>query len=112
MTGLSRTSFDPITDDAHLEQSIGDILSTPLGTRVLNRGYGSNLPNRLDAPMNGETIIDIVMDTAEALAAWEPRFMLERVEVTDAIAGRFELLLSGQTDHGAIQVAAQVGAAP
>jgi phage baseplate assembly protein W len=36
----------------HLGQSIGDILSTPIGTRLGRRDYGSLVPQQLDQPNN------------------------------------------------------------
>ena len=68
----------------HLKQSINDILTTPLGTRVMRREYGSRLFELIDAPINSSTIIDIVSATADALAKWEPRIIVERVEIDDA----------------------------
>ncbi len=44
-TGRNLTGLD------HLHQSIADILSTPIGTRVMRRDYGSRLPELIDAPM-------------------------------------------------------------
>ncbi|PTE15917.1 GPW/gp25 family protein [Pseudogemmobacter blasticus] len=106
MTGLSRTTARLIGFDAHLAQSINDILSTPKGSRVLRRDYGSRLPDLIDAPMNGETAIDVFAETAEALEKWEPRLRLRRVEITAAAAGRMSLLLTADvTDtEAAIEV--------
>ena len=106
MTGLSRSTARLIGFDAHLAQSINDILSTPKGSRVLRRDYGSRLPDLIDAPMNGETAIDVFAETAEALEKWEPRLRLRRVEITSAAAGRMSLLLTADvTDtEAAIEV--------
>ncbi len=96
MTGLSRTTARIIDLDAHLSQSIADILTTPMGTRVMRRDYGSDLPLLIDAPMNGETMIDLFAATADALDRWEPRFTLRRVQVPDATAGgKLSLYLTG-----------------
>lgn len=108
MTGLSRSTLQPIDFDAHLAQSINDILSTPKGTRVMRRDYGSDLPRLIDAPMNGETLVDLFMATAEALDAWEPRFRLIRVEVPAASAGVLELTLTGEVDGQSVELTAGV----
>jgi phage baseplate assembly protein W len=79
----------------HLRQSITDILTTPLGSRVMRRDYGSRLPELVDAPMNAETIVDIYAATADALQQWEPRIQVTKVTVTSAVAGAIELALSG-----------------
>jgi uncharacterized protein len=96
LTGLSRTTARIIDLDAHLSQSIADILTTPIGTRVMRRDYGSDLPLLIDAPMNGETMIDLFAATADALDRWEPRFTLRRVQASDASAGgTLSLTLTG-----------------
>lgn len=108
MSGLSRQTAQTIDDADHLSQSIMDILSTRIGTRVMRRDYGSDLPSIIDQPMNGETMVDLFQATAEALDKWEPRFKLTRVEIPAAVAGNVSLLLTGDTNYAAIQIAATV----
>lgn len=102
MIGMSRQSGQVIAFEEHLAQSIADILTTPTGTRVMRRDYGSDLPQLIDAPINGETIVDFYQAIAEALDKWEPRFKLTRIEVEAASAGKLQLLLTGSTDDGVI----------
>ena len=78
------------------KHKINDILTTPKGSRVLRRDYGSRLPDLIDAPMNGETLVDVFAETAEALDLWEPRLKLRRVQVTKAASGQMTILLSGE----------------
>lgn len=108
MMGLSRTTAQAIGFDAHLAQSIADILSTPKGSRVMRRDYGSDLPQLIDAPMNGETVVDLFMATAEAIDAWEPRLKLSRIEITSAEPGRAELVLTGEVQGRPVEVKAEV----
>jgi phage baseplate assembly protein W len=96
MSGLSATTARLLPEEQHLVQSINDILSTPLGSRVMRRDYGSDLPRLIDAPLNGETLVDLYAATAEAIDRWEPRFDLRRVEVADAVAGKLSLTLTGE----------------
>lgn len=110
MTGLSRTTAEVLSADDHLAQSIHDILTTPKNTRVMRRDYGSDLPLLIDAPMNGETLIDLYAATAEALARWEPRFRLRRVEVPEAVAGKLTLILTGEVGSLATVLQMQVAA--
>lgn len=102
MIGSSRTTFQQIDAQTRLAQSIGDILSTPKGTRVMRRSYGSDLPLMIDQPMNAETMIDLFAATAEAIDLWEPEFKLRRVEIAAARAGFVELRLTG--DDGVVDV--------
>lgn len=111
MSGMARHTGKVIGDEAHLAQSIADILTTPVGTRVMRRDYGSRLPELVDAPMNGETLIDVFAATADALDRWEPRLVLTRVEVTTAAAGQLEMRLEGRTQFGDVSFETAVGTA-
>lgn len=106
MSGLSRSTARVLGDEAHLAQSVNDILSTPKGSRVLRRDYGSRLPDLIDAPLNGETLVDVFAETAGALDQWEPRLRLRRVEVREAAAGRITLLLTGDAVTLSVEVTA------
>lgn len=79
MRGTDAMTGKPLSGVAHLRQSIRDILTTPLGSRVMRREYGSRLFDLVDAPLNDATIIDIFAATAEALLRWEPRLQVQRV---------------------------------
>lgn len=102
MTGMDAVTGAPISGDAHLAQSVGDILNTPIGTRVMRRGYGSDLPDLVDAPVNALTRLRLFAATAVAIARWEPRLQLTRVGVAGADAtGALALAIEGQrTDAG------------
>ena len=94
MSGLKSTTGEPVSGLEHLSQSIRIILSTPLGTRVMRRDFGSRLPDLVDAPANAATILDIRAATAEAILRWEPRFEPEQIDVTLGV-GRVEIEMSG-----------------
>lgn len=79
----------------HLRQSITDILTTPVGSRVMRREYGSRLYRLVDAPINRSTLLQIYAATAEALRRWEPRFQLTQVRAQSAEPGRVILELTG-----------------
>ena len=95
MKGMNATTGKPLDGIAHLRQSIIDILTTPIGSRIMRRDYGSRLFELIDAPVNRETLQDIYDATAEALITWEPRFQLMNVQVTQATLGKIELSLKG-----------------
>lgn len=78
---MDAQSGKPLTDTAHLVQSIGDILTTPVGSRVMRRDYGSLLPRLIDQPVNAATRIRLVAAIATALMRWEPRLQITRVTV-------------------------------
>jgi phage baseplate assembly protein W len=73
------TSGKPIIGIEHLRQSVRDILTTPLGSRVMRRNYGSRLFDLIDSPINEVTLVEIYAATAAALMQWEPRIRVNRV---------------------------------
>lgn len=89
MSGLSRRTGRALdsSSDAHLEQSIGDILTTPLNARPMRRSYGAELADLVDQPNNPLTRIRAFASTAMALQTWEPRAQLKRVQLVLAAAG-------------------------
>jgi len=72
-----------LEDDAHLIQSIARILTTPLGSRVQRRDFGSLLPELLDQPFNSTTQLRLYGATATALMRWEPRLQIKRMALSD-----------------------------
>ena len=85
-----------IEDMEHLRQSITNILSTPIGSRVMRRDYGSRLFKRLDAPLTGELLAEIYADVVEALFSYEPRFEVTNVSVVSMDQGHLILDVTGK----------------
>jgi hypothetical protein len=96
MNGTSALDGKPLSGIDHLRQSVRDILTTPLGSRVMLRDYGSPLFELVDAPMNRSTIAAIRAATADALQKWEPRFKLTQVAINSAEPGEVALDLTGE----------------
>ncbi len=81
MKGMNAATGAALEGDAHLAQSIADILTTPIGSRVMRRDYGSLLFALIDAPWNALTRLRFIAATAGALGRWEPRIRVTRVDV-------------------------------
>lgn len=97
MIGLNATTGKAIAGDEHLAQSIGDILSTPIGTRVGRRDYGSSLFDLVDAPLNPLTRLRVIAAVAVALARWETRLRLTKVLLGNGpTLGQAVLQLTGE----------------
>jgi uncharacterized protein len=79
MKGLDAHTGLMISDIDHVKQSISGILTTPVGTRVKLREYGSRLFDYIDKPLNSTTIISIISESAKAIDKWEPRVSLKRI---------------------------------
>lgn len=82
-----------LTGEADIAQSVVRILTTPIGTRVMRRSFGSHLADLIDTPLNAKTRILWVAATAGALRRWEPRIAVERVQV-NALGGHVEISIS------------------
>ena len=95
MLGINAHTGQALSGIDHLRQSICDILTTRIGTRVMRRDYGSRLPTLVDTPMTPRLAMDLYSATAEALARWEPRFKLTRVRIARAEVGQIVLDLEG-----------------
>lgn len=73
----------------HIAQSVGDILSTPIGSRVMRRDYGSLVPELIDQPNNELTRLRVYSAAASALAKWEPRLRVTSLQLAqDTDPGR------------------------
>ena len=97
MIGMDNSSGRTLSGTAHLAQSIADILSTPLGSRVMRRDYGSLLFELIDRPINGAVRMLIHAATAIAIRKWEPRLKLTRVSLSNGGAdGALSITIEGQ----------------
>lgn len=99
MAGMNNTTGKYSTGNEHLSQSIADILNTPLGSRVMNRAYGSNIFELIDAPGNQQSFLKIYAASIDALLRWEPRILPVRIQATggELEKGILELALDGIT---------------
>ena len=93
MNGTDNITGKHISGLDHLRQSIRDILTTPIGSRVMLRGYGSQLFELVDRPVNKETISEFYAATVAALRKWEPRIKVQRVRINSIIDGKLSLEL-------------------
>lgn len=82
---MDRHTGEAIYDLAHLKQSIIDILSTPIGTRVCRRDYGSNLYKLLDRNIDRYMKLKLINAVATSLGKWEPRLVLETVNIDKVV---------------------------
>lgn len=94
MPGMSRDNGGVLQFEDHLRQSIVDILTTPIGTRVHRRDYGSILPRLVDRPVNTSLVQEVITGVADALQKWEPRVRVERVRLVSAEPGTLVLQMT------------------
>jgi len=81
MIGMDRETGKEISGYEHVKQSITDILTTPIGSRVMRRTYGSYLFQLIDEAGNDYGRLKIIAAIADAINKWESRVNLESVTV-------------------------------
>lgn len=79
MAGMNRNTGRSTSGLEHIRQSMADILTTPIGSRVMRREYGSLLPELIDQPLTDATLLQAYSAIVMALLRWEPRIRIERI---------------------------------
>lgn len=101
LTGMGRAAGGVLSGDAHLIQSIGDIVSTPLATRLMRPDYGWLGMEILDRPLNRATALLLTSAAATALARWEPRVTVKKVAISgDFASGKAVMTITSQKKDG------------
>lgn len=95
MKGMDAKTGKELEGIEHLKQSIIDILTTPINSRIMRRDYGSRLFELVDKPISRDFTLKIYAATAEALGKFEKRFKLEKVKIAEAKEGKMTLVLEG-----------------
>lgn len=86
MNGVNAVTGEALGGVAHLKQSISRILTTPIGSRVMRRDFGSRLFQLVDRPQDKNFAIEVFSAVAEALDKWEPRYKLTKIAIVSANA--------------------------
>jgi phage baseplate assembly protein W len=108
MIGTHQDTGKTINGLEHLRQSIARLLTTPVGSRVMRRNYGSMLFELVDQPGNRAAALKVYAATVDAILRWEPRVLPTRVQLftTEAENGKFELALDGIATRDIDEIAA------
>ncbi|MFA9486938.1 GPW/gp25 family protein [Moraxella haemolytica] len=88
---ISKDNGKVISYINQIRQSIGDILTTPIGSRVMRREYGSLLPELIDRPIDDVLILQCYSAIYSAILRWENRVIIESISI-------------GQIDQGVLEV--------
>lgn len=104
MIGMHAATGHALSGLDQIRQSLSDILSTPIGARIMRRNYGSEVPELIDQPLNGATQLRIYAATAHAVLLWEPRIRLTSVQLERDLSGAATLIMNGIVNQQAVQV--------
>lgn len=102
-SGLSSKTGKTLNDDEHISACMENILTTPKGSRIARREYGSDLPDMIDKPLNGKTRMQCMAASVIALTRWEPRVEISKVQMqvgTGEKAGALAIEVSGTKRDG------------
>ena len=76
MPGMNVNTGKQLDGIDHIRQSVADIITTPIGSRVMRREYGSLVPELLDMPMSDALMMQVYAATVIAVTRWEPRIQI------------------------------------
>lgn len=103
-----------LTEVEQIYQSVADILTTPIGSRVMRREYGSLLADLIDQPTSNALILKIYSAVYTALFIWEERINIESISVFGMEQGSLTLelkaVLTGTDQQIDLNVPIKMGA--
>lgn len=109
VTGMNANTGRTISGKAHLRQSIADILTTPIGSRVMRRNYGSYLFELIDQAANDVGRLRLMAATADALIRWEPRLRLNKITIATQFNGETNIEIKGLYNGTETEIAVPIG---
>lgn len=72
---------------AHIRQSVRKILTTPVGSRIKRREFGSLIPDLIDHPASPANRLRLMSATIMAIIRWEPRISVRSVHIVAGADG-------------------------
>lgn len=102
--GMNRTTGKSLAEDSHILQSLKDIITTPIGSRVMRRDYGSLVPFLIDQPASPRLVMQIRAAVIHAIMKWEKRVKPTAIDIVPAMDGNATLqidyeLVTTKTNH-------------
>jgi hypothetical protein len=94
MKGMSRTTGKYLDDLEHLKQSIVDILTTPIGSRIMRCEYGFNLFYSIDQPATSMAVVaQRAFNEQEVLSVYLDNFVILQGSYQERNEGFFNSFL-------------------
>ena len=92
---MSRYNGSVLTEIEHINQSLEDIATTPIGSRLMRRDYGTLLANLIDQPISEVLYLKIYSTLYTAYVRWEDRIDISEMNVADINNGQLILDIVG-----------------
>ena len=92
---ISRENGKPLTEIEHIKQSLADLISTPIGSRIMRRDYGTQLANLIDQPTSESLYLKCYSTIYIAVLRWEPRIEISKIFISSQEQGKQVLDIEG-----------------
>jgi len=90
--GMDRATGSTLADElADIAQSVATIVTTPIGSRLRRRSFGSHIFHLTDSPGNEAGALRLIAAAADPIERWERRIIFLRGTVAPAYDGRATL---------------------
>ena len=83
MSGMNAQTGKALSGLDHIQQSVKDIIMTPIGSRVYEKEYGSYVMEMLGKPGNPTNILKLTSVLVLAIMRWETRILPIRIQLID-----------------------------
>lgn len=93
MMYMNRHTGNAMVETDHIRQSISDILTTPKGSRVMRREYGSLLFDLIDQAANAIGKMRLMAASVDAITRWETRIKVKKVSVEASMSGKVNIVI-------------------
>lgn len=80
-TGIDRETGLPLTDWDHVVQSVQVIWTTRIGSRVMRRHFGSEVPVLFGRLFTAQLMLQFKAALVAAIDTWEPRLRVRKITV-------------------------------
>jgi phage baseplate assembly protein W len=92
MASMEPRTGREVRDLAEISQSVAQIVTTPKGSRVMQREFGFEADEIQDTPGHPSRAITIIAVMADAISRWENRVAVENITVTPGYDGRTRIV--------------------
>ncbi|WP_151957392.1 GPW/gp25 family protein [Acinetobacter guillouiae] len=91
---MSRYDASTLTEQQHIEQSLEDIATTPIGSRTHRREYGTSLADLIDHPLNEVLVLKCYSTLYSAFTRWEDRIEINQIQAVEIGKGNLMMDIS------------------
>lgn len=95
LVGVDRRTGKAIAGVDHLRQSIEDLITTRVGSRVMRPEYGSYLPGMVDLGVTPGLASAYQAEVSRAIQRWYPIFAVKSVRAVSITGGQITFSIAG-----------------